>query len=577
MSAKKQVEVEPEVRVPRKQKEKYTGIWAKTGEEISFNREWGKYRFTDDECEALLAGERVVLSVPISKNKARTIAGELSEQNYKGHDFVGFKQIELSKSKQLQPKQISNHYDFKNKNSYYEQSEQKDTDNTETEYTVDEETVEEQTDTKAGGSAQQRRYTQTGQKRVENKRVLKDKPVYVQEGSAEEANYLNQLKADIMQADISFMDYNKKASDIMSGDYSSQASYMNKMYYRMMLSQCIRPLSQGINPTSILQVVGMYAGMTLTNKEFKQSCNSLIQQSLYPVVEKLSPKFQQKMLDNHELPIGLDSAAMIHLSWTQQAYDKMREPGVDIDEILESYTQATGFLKERCARSGISESDLNQMIRTKVGQLAQKNPEIFTLFKETAYDNVSMDDFHEEVVKVKGEHGVEEHSYTVWSGEFIDVDGRFNKDKKGNSQPGSSYTGTFTPRPPSDVESMAASYCGFLSGMSNCNTAEELKDFFKDNDKYHDLYTTMMVSDGYHPEIVTQVLSKMCEVSLTDWCEAHPSEINNLKQWSEEYAMKKEEQWRARENAGVAGRKIPTKFEEILKDSGEYYNYTIDV
>lgn len=38
-------------------KEKYSGTWAETGQEVSFNREWGSKRFSDAECESLLRGE----------------------------------------------------------------------------------------------------------------------------------------------------------------------------------------------------------------------------------------------------------------------------------------------------------------------------------------------------------------------------------------------------------------------------------------------------------------------------------------------------------------------------------------
>lgn len=67
-------------------KPKYTGTWSKTGDEISFNRVWGTHHFTDEECEALLAGK----DISFDYNGSR-ISGKLASQTYNGHKFIGFK------------------------------------------------------------------------------------------------------------------------------------------------------------------------------------------------------------------------------------------------------------------------------------------------------------------------------------------------------------------------------------------------------------------------------------------------------------------------------------------------------
>lgn len=400
--------------------------------------------------------------------------------------------------------------------------------------------------------------------RPQTKRTLKDKPIYVVSGSAEEIQYLNQLKNDIINADISFMDYNANLSSISSNDYDSQMSRMNQMYYRMMLSQCVRPLMYGINPDSIIQTVGTFAGMALMNKGFRQACHTEVQQRLYPAISKLPISYQQKMLFNDELPIGLDSAAMMHLSWSKQAYDKMREPGADVNSIMDDYARATDALKARCERSGISEDDLNQNIRLKVGQLAQKNPEILTLFMETAYQQVTMADFQQD-----GET-------SVWTGEFVDTTGMLNCDSNGNPQPGIFYTGAFTPRPPLSMDDMMNGYQAILSEMETCNTVDELDEFLTHHDADADLYLTMMVSDGCDYDEVVQSMGDANKTAMKSWINSHPDEHDNLKAWAHKYGETTDAQNKARQKAGVANRKIPTKFEEILQDSGEYYDYSMD-
>lgn len=71
-------------------KEKYSGMM--DGEAVSFNREWGGHRFTDEECERLCNGEEIEVQGLISKKTGKPygIRGRLTHQQYNGHDFVGF-------------------------------------------------------------------------------------------------------------------------------------------------------------------------------------------------------------------------------------------------------------------------------------------------------------------------------------------------------------------------------------------------------------------------------------------------------------------------------------------------------
>lgn len=66
-------------------KEKYTGSW--NGEEVSFSREWGGHRFSDEECAQLLSGEKIT----ITSSKGRKFTGALAKQTFRGREFVGFK------------------------------------------------------------------------------------------------------------------------------------------------------------------------------------------------------------------------------------------------------------------------------------------------------------------------------------------------------------------------------------------------------------------------------------------------------------------------------------------------------
>ena len=83
---------------PYSSKPKYSGVWKKTNKEISFNRVWGTYSFSDEECELLLDCKVITITTnKKSDGSPMTLSGELAEQTFenngKTHHFIGFKAI----------------------------------------------------------------------------------------------------------------------------------------------------------------------------------------------------------------------------------------------------------------------------------------------------------------------------------------------------------------------------------------------------------------------------------------------------------------------------------------------------
>jgi len=65
-------------------------VYQPTGEKVSFSREWGSHRFTDEEIERLLSGEEISFQMESKKGNLITIEGSLEKQKYKGKTFWGF-------------------------------------------------------------------------------------------------------------------------------------------------------------------------------------------------------------------------------------------------------------------------------------------------------------------------------------------------------------------------------------------------------------------------------------------------------------------------------------------------------
>ena len=69
--------------------EKFEGVWKK--KKVSVKRVWSGHRFTDEECEKLLAGETIEVPGILAKNgNTYTAVGKLSEQTFNGRKYVGF-------------------------------------------------------------------------------------------------------------------------------------------------------------------------------------------------------------------------------------------------------------------------------------------------------------------------------------------------------------------------------------------------------------------------------------------------------------------------------------------------------
>ena len=73
-------------------KEKYSGVWSKTGKNVSFTRKYCDHRFTDEECEDLLAGKEITLmNVTSGKGNTFSCKGVLDNQEFNGTKYIGFK------------------------------------------------------------------------------------------------------------------------------------------------------------------------------------------------------------------------------------------------------------------------------------------------------------------------------------------------------------------------------------------------------------------------------------------------------------------------------------------------------
>lgn len=65
------------------------------GNDYTFKRVWGGYRFTDEEVDSLIAGDTITIKNLVSKSDNHYSAvGKLEEQEYLDNFYWGFKMLE---------------------------------------------------------------------------------------------------------------------------------------------------------------------------------------------------------------------------------------------------------------------------------------------------------------------------------------------------------------------------------------------------------------------------------------------------------------------------------------------------
>ncbi|MDP9904562.1 type IA DNA topoisomerase [Arthrobacter bambusae] len=73
------------------QKERVSGTWGTR--QVTFAREFGGHRFSDEEVEKLLAGETIDFQATSRQGKTYDVFGQLGEGTFKGKKFVGFQRL----------------------------------------------------------------------------------------------------------------------------------------------------------------------------------------------------------------------------------------------------------------------------------------------------------------------------------------------------------------------------------------------------------------------------------------------------------------------------------------------------
>lgn len=349
----------------------------------------------------------------------------------------------------------------------------------------------------------------------------------------EKKESLSKLESDVLAAQYDISDYIKRHHEWSSNPMiiRNQADVATYMYCMKLDIACMEPLTKGIDSNSIAEAIGMSIGMRMASKEYKQykqaekaekkmakrekwveRFDKLSAVSIpygyimgdgqiyegnmnIPGVEKLKSFAEWhrdkniKKMHGGTLPLTPESAAITYIGLAKSAYNDMREPGANVNDVYVDFEIAKHMLYEQAAYDKVSEDAIDGNVRNIVGKMAEKYPDMdMAVFEELSNDTI----------KLK-------------NGKYV------NKD-------GSEYKGTLEPRKPKTKEeyesilqtkfSSMYSKCENIQDINNIDFqkngfAEEMdsmrqrycadlgkrRDIVKVNDEFNELYSSVAVNE----------------------------------------------------------------------------------
>lgn len=350
------------------------------------------------------------------------------------------------------------------------------------------------------------------------KKVLNSKR-YIEKGSVEEQRQLYELQQELMRADEDAVTFVAKNFRTKKDDTKKDMDTFTKMYYQRCLMKMAMPLQNGLSVDSAIQSVGMYAGMCLFSKDFRQNCHDIVRDVVYPYVERKANaagpgsvwwdrKNQMLMEKDGRIPLDSKTVAIMDLGLCRGCYNKMREPGANVDAVHKEYTEAFRVLYEQAKADGVSPDDIKHDAHVIVGKFMEHDPSVAQFFEKTGDFSVTMDDYK----TVQNGDGT---TARVWDGEFK------NKD-------GTPFEGVFVPRAPYGMSTFRSMMSDMLDeNFANCPTFTDLENSYKDL-KYvqkRDILFSMMRADGFDDEAIKQSATEVMRDRFQAWADSHSDAV----------------------------------------------------
>lgn len=317
------------------------------------------------------------------------------------------------------------------------------------------------------------------QRRVDEERAASDGD------GLDERERLLKLRAETKLAGEKYMETLRDSKLLVPGFNDQEREHefnaMHAVYMQMMMQSCLKPLTRGVNPNSIIQAAGMMMAMRMLSPDFKNEMESYLQPFKDKIHERmdartrtaragaensaeqynrvidlgtesklnrnpdladdqdflarregkkhdrtdyLSKKWQRRMEKMEHRDRGSretftpDSAAMTEVALMENAFWKMRDPEQDSKQIHASYKAMRKRLRGQMDEDGLDRAEVVKRARMIIGERMESEPELRLMFNGVSHGRIVKSPPHEE--RMAGTDRVRE----VWTGEFDDHLGR---------------------------------------------------------------------------------------------------------------------------------------------------------
>lgn len=375
---------------------------------------------------------------------------------------------------------------------------------------------------------------------------------------------MNQLASFDAGKGIEYLQSSMERASDKGSDFETAMDVANRGYAKMSMLIVTQPIfdrqlrGEELTGDDVKAVLGRGMAFYLLDPEFRQSVNSAITKYVYPAVRKdaISAAPGTKAAEARDriehrtgkrLPLNIKSASMLYLGLNKSAYEEMRAPDANVEEIQKRLSENLKRLTEIAEADGISEERLNQGVRMTYGRLCKEDPSLECIFSETAYSKVG---------RAPGKEG---HAYlrdaSVWSGEYAsyaETDSR----APGARAHGEDYTGRFTVRTPMVHDDRVDMIDDHLRrGFAACRSCDDLKIVFakplewsdkwenmSDEERKHfgwvngwrargDRLMQMAMDDCWTNEerdAVEREWSEETSSCMQDWMDQHPDQVDEV-------------------------------------------------
>lgn len=310
-------------------------------------------------------------------------------------------------------------------------------------------------------------------------RVRAEEQLRVEDTGLEEHEQLRRLRAETRLGADRYMETLRDSSIYVPGitdeDRQERLSATHQVYVQMMIRSAMRPLSNGVTPSSVLQTMGTMTTMMLLSKNFRDEVGHMAEPVREAIDQHLDNRVHQRVESNRaradkaierrsqffeNLPegrirrqlvdgvVGGDdrsrltrrmrrryddiqrrergnrdlftptSAALTQVGLMENAFRLSREDGVDSDQVQTSHEAMMKRLRQQFEDDGLDFAEVARHARIIVGQRLEAEPELATMFQGMAHGKMRRGAPHQE--RVPGTDQVR----LVWTGEFEDQLGR---------------------------------------------------------------------------------------------------------------------------------------------------------